>query len=59
MRVLDRSRTLEIITPPPDGYSVDYLRDVAQQAKIYVRPIQRACILLLVTADQFQVFMRI
>ena len=34
-------RLLEVIPLPPDGYSVAYLRDVAQQAKIYIRPIQK------------------
>ena len=31
------SRCLEIIPTPPDGYTVTYLKDVVQQAKIYVR----------------------
>ena len=34
-------RLLEVIPLPPDGYSVAYLKDVAQQAKIYIRPIQK------------------
>ena len=35
------SRRLELIPTPPDGYTAAYLKDVAQQAKIYIRPIQR------------------
>lgn len=34
-------RVLELIPVPPDGYSVSYLKDVMQQAKIYIRPIQK------------------
>ena len=34
-------RLLEVLPSPPHGYSVAYLRDVAQQAKIYIRPIQK------------------
>ena len=34
-------RSLEIIPRPADGYTASYLKDVVQQAKIYVRPIQR------------------
>ncbi len=41
LRVSDRSRTLEIIPLPPEGYTVSYLKDVVQQAKLYVRPIQK------------------
>ena len=33
-------RMLEVIPHPPDGYSANYLKDVVQQAKIYIRPIQ-------------------
>lgn len=34
-------RRLEVIPLPPDGYSATYFKDVAQQAKIYIRPIQK------------------
>ena len=34
-------RSLDIIPPPPSGYAVDYLKGVAGQAKIYIRPLQR------------------
>jgi len=34
-------RLLEVIPLPPDGYSATYLKDVVQQAKIYLRPIQK------------------
>ena len=30
-----------VIPPPPGGYTVDYLKNMASQAKIYIRPIQR------------------
>ena len=38
-----KSKTLEVIPVPPgcSTYSVGYLKDVLQQAKCYVRPIQR------------------
>lgn len=38
-----KSKTLEVI-PTPHGsttYSIEYLKEVLQQAKCYVRPIQR------------------
>ena len=41
LRVVDRGRSLEVIPLPEDGYTVPYLKDVVQQAKIYIRPIQR------------------
>ena len=34
-------RVLDVIPPPPDGYSVPFLKDVVQQAKIYICPIQK------------------
>lgn len=34
-------RTLDVIPTPPGGYTVAYLKDVMQQAKIYIRPIQK------------------
>ena len=35
-------RTCEdVIPPPPSGYDVTYLKSVAGQAKIYVRPLQK------------------
>ena len=43
LRVSDsgRSKGLEMIPVPSGGYTASYLKDVAQQAKIYIRPIQR------------------
>ena len=41
LRVSDRGRGLEVIPYPPDGYTAIYLKDVVQQAKIYIRPIQK------------------
>ena len=32
---------LDVIPIPPDGYSAPYLKEVVQQAKIYIRPIQK------------------
>ena len=32
-------QVLEEVTAPPEGYSAAYLKDVMQQAKIYIRPI--------------------
>ena len=40
LRVGGRSRLLEVIPIPPGGYTIDYLKDVVQQAKVYIRPIQ-------------------
>ena len=34
-------RVLEVVPVPPEGYSASYLKDVMQQAKIYIRPIQK------------------
>lgn len=38
---LDQGKNLEVILPPPEGYSVGYLKDVLQQAKVYIRPLQK------------------
>lgn len=35
-------RVLEVVPTPPGGYSAAYLKDVMQQAKIYIRPIQKS-----------------
>ena len=35
-------RVLEVVPVPPEGYSAAYLKDVMQQAKIYIRPIQKS-----------------
>ena len=40
LRVGARNRKLEVIPIPPGGYTVQYLKDVVQQAKVYIRPIQ-------------------
>lgn len=32
---------LEVIPPPPGGYTVEYVKNIVCQAKVYVRPIQR------------------
>ena len=34
-------RTLDVIPIPPGGYAVAYFKDVMQQAKIYIRLIQK------------------
>ena len=44
LRVSDhggRGRGLEVFPVPRDGYTVSYLKEVALQAKIYIRPIQQ------------------
>ena len=42
LRTSERNnRTLDVIPPPPSGYTVAYLKSVAGQAKIYVRPLQK------------------
>lgn len=35
-------RSLDVIQVPGEGYTAEYLKDVVRQAKIYIRPIQRA-----------------
>ena len=35
------NRELCVIPPPPGGYTVDYLKNMVSQAKIYIRPIQK------------------
>ena len=35
------NRSLDVIPPPPSGYTVEYLKSVAGQAKIYIRPLQK------------------
>ena len=40
LRVGGRNRYLEVIPIPPDGYSIGYLKDVVQHAKVYIRAIQ-------------------
>ena len=34
-------KSLRVIPPPPGGYTVDYLRGTLNQAKGYIRPLQR------------------
>ena len=42
LRTCDRNaRYIDVIPPPPSGYDVTYLKSVAGQAKIYVRPLQK------------------
>ena len=44
LRVNDRggaARRLELINPPESGYDVMFLKAVVQQAKIYIRPLQK------------------
>ena len=42
LRTNDRNtRTLDVILPPPSGYTVAYLKSVAGQARIYIRPLQK------------------
>ena len=36
-----KSRQLEVIPSPADGYTAAYLKDVVGQGKLYIRPIQR------------------
>ena len=40
LRVMDKTKTLDVITAPPEGYTVAFLKDIAQQAKLYIRPIR-------------------
>ena len=35
------SHLLDVIPPPPSGYSASYVKIVAGQAKIYIRPLQQ------------------
>ena len=35
------TRCLDVIPPPPGGYTVEYLKGVAGQAKVYIRPLQK------------------
>ena len=42
MRSSDRSnRSLAVIPSPSSGYTIAYLRSVAGQAKVYIRPLQK------------------
>ena len=41
LRQTGNNRLLELIPSPRNGYSVDYLKAVVSNAKIYVRPLQR------------------
>ena len=41
LRVSDRGWGLEVIPYPPDGYTAVYLKDNAQQAKVYIHLIQK------------------
>lgn len=38
LRPGEQSKTLMVVSPPPDGLTVPYLKDVVNQSKIYVRP---------------------
>lgn len=33
--------SLVVIPQPPEGYNVDYLKEVVRQAKVYIRPLQQ------------------
>ena len=44
-------RVLEVVPTPPGGYSAAYLKEVAQQAKIYILPIQK-CLSTDVTSSE-------
>ena len=37
----DTNRVLCVIPPPSGGYTVEYLKNMVSQAKIYIRPIQK------------------
>jgi len=42
MRTSDRgNRSLAVIPCPSSGYTIAYLRSVAGQAKVYIRPLQK------------------
>ena len=42
MRTSDGSnRFLDVIPCPPSGYTITYLKNVAGQAKVYIRPLQK------------------
>lgn len=32
---------LKVIVSPPEGYTVNYLKEVLRQAKVYIRPLQK------------------
>ena len=38
LRPGEQSKTLMVVSPPQDGLTVPYLKDVVNQSKIYVRP---------------------
>lgn len=38
LRPGEQSKTLMAVSPPPDGLTVPYLKDVVNLSKIYVRP---------------------
>ena len=44
-------KILEVLPVPPGGYNVQYLKSVLQQAKAYVRPIQKRLSLLPLSED--------
>ena len=33
--------TLQLIPSPPEGYTVNYVKEVVHQAKVYIRPVQQ------------------
>ncbi len=39
--VPNNNKELCVIPPPSEGYTVEYLKNIVSQAKIYVRPIQK------------------
>ena len=41
LRCTNPRQSLEIISAPSHGYSASFLKAVVQQAKIYIRPLQR------------------
>ena len=41
LRTCGNSRELHVIPPPSGGYTTSYVKSVANQAKLYVRPLQK------------------
>lgn len=38
---VNTNRELCVVPPPAGGYTVEYLKNIVSQAKVYIRPIQR------------------
>lgn len=45
LRTIENTKRLNVLTPPPEGYTGQFLKKVLGQANCYIRPLQRDILL--------------